>query len=70
MTEEPKHKQIKHHGYKTKVDENGMSAHTYSVTETYCGYCKQWIKTDGVFGPLKFMAEHQNGDCQNPCPNY
>lgn len=69
-TEEPKHGQIKHHGYKTTFSETGFSAHTVSVVETYCSHCKEWVRTDGVLGPLTFMARHRDGDCQKPCLNY
>lgn len=35
-----------------------------TIAETYCGHCQKWIQTNGVMGPLKFMATHEDGDCQ------
>jgi hypothetical protein len=76
---EPKHGATRHHGYKTidgkpvemldartgqVVYSGPSSSTTVSVSETYCGHCKAWIQTNGVLGPLKFMAEHRDGDCQ------
>jgi hypothetical protein len=36
---------------------------TETIAETYCGHCKQWIETNGVMGPIRFMARHRDGDC-------
>jgi hypothetical protein len=57
-----KHGEIRDHHYE---DESGQRAAIsgpvvalHSVCETYCAGCKQWIRTEGVMGALKFMAEH------------
>lgn len=34
-----------------------------TTSETYCEHCRRWIQTNGVMGPLKFMADHDSGDC-------
>ncbi len=36
-----------------------------SVSETWCEHCQKWIQTDGVIGPLMYMAVHRDGDCKN-----
>lgn len=56
---EPKHREVRHHGFHTEVGV-GHSV-TTSVTDTYCAHCHQWVETNGVLGPLRFMAWHDHG---------
>jgi hypothetical protein len=65
-----KHGDIRHHGYRTTRDEpqqfgSAMLSNSYteSIVETYCGHCRKWIETNGVLGPLRFMATHRDGEC-------
>lgn len=30
---------------------------------TWCDHCREWVQTNGVMGPLKFAAFHQDADC-------
>ena len=39
------------------------SSFTQTVSRTYCGHCREWIQTNGVMGPLAFMAKHDSADC-------
>jgi len=61
MADTPKHGSTRDHHYE---DEKGQSVHVFgaaavqSVCETYCAGCQKWVRTPGVVGPLKFMAEH------------
>ena len=60
-TASPKHRDIRDHHYE---DESGQRVHVFgagavqTVCETYCAGCKTWVKTEGVVGALKFMADH------------
>ena len=36
--------------------------------EAQIGHCKRWVTTLGVVGSLRFMAEHENGDCSESKP--
>ena len=57
----PTHGEQRDHHYE---DEVGQTAHIFSgsaiqsVCERYCAGCKMWIKSEGVVGNLRFMAEH------------
>ena len=35
-----------------------------TAAETWCDHCGRWIQTNGVLGPLTFMALHRDGDCR------
>lgn len=65
-----KHGKTRMHGMRTESAmgiDNGVpfgTAFTYTTSETYCAHCKRWIETNGVLGPLRFMAFHRYGDCQ------
>jgi len=54
-----KHGEVRAHGIKEEPD-----GYAQSISETWCAHCKRWIRTDGVVGPLTFMAKHRDGDCQ------
>lgn len=34
-----------------------------TVADRWCEHCRQWICTRGVTGVLRWLAEHQDGDC-------
>ena len=64
---DPKHGVRVFYGRKTHTerDEEGriVSISTETVTEQWCAHCKTWIQTNGVLGPLRFMAYHEHGAC-------
>jgi hypothetical protein len=78
----PKHGEVRHHGLRrvdgketTYEDKQGRLVYrgptlpvVESVTETYCTHCKTWVQTNGIMGPLKYMAEHRDGDCVKAKP--
>lgn len=39
------------------------SSVTFSVFERWCENCSNWITVRGVIGSLRFMADHDSGDC-------
>lgn len=53
------HGEVRHHGLKEEPDGSAQT-----ITETWCNHCRKWIPTNGVLGPLTFMAKHRDGDCQ------
>lgn len=73
----PKHGETRHFGIQrvdgeqtTLTDTSGevvyQGASSFveqTVAQTYCSHCQQWIQTDGVMGPLRFMAKHDSADC-------
>ncbi len=76
---EPYHGQVRRRGCRTMAGEptdfvDPLSGQTLlsvpaltiteTVSDTWCGHCVQWIPTDGVLGPLRFMARHRDGDCR------
>lgn len=60
---DPRHGEVRTRGLKTTITVGGVSAHTYSDNDTWCGHCQRWVPTPGVAGTLRFMAEHRDGDC-------
>jgi len=36
-----------------------------TVCERHCDKCNKWVECDGVIGGLKFIAEHDSGDCSS-----
>lgn len=69
----PMHGEVVHYGYKTSINsEPGLMPIGFmeSVTETWCAHCGSWVQTNGVLGPLRFMAEHGDGDCASADTNY
>lgn len=60
-TKQPRHGESREHHFE---DERGNHVHVFavaavqSVCETYCAGCNEWLKTEGVVGQLRFMAEH------------
>ena len=72
-----RHGEIHNHGMQTRhgesveflgpdgktVYQGPIASVTETVSETWCDHCKTWVKTNGVLGPIRFMAEHRDGDC-------
>jgi len=44
---------------------NAIGSEVRTVEERYCAYCKTWERVEGVFGVLRWMAQHENGECQD-----
>lgn len=60
------HGETRHLGFRThdgKISSVATIGVMESVGETYCGHCGKWVETNGVLGPLTFMAKHRDGDC-------
>ena len=34
-----------------------------TVTDRYCGHCKNWIRVAGVMGFLRWISDHDAGLC-------
>lgn len=42
-------------------------AFAYTIADRYCAHCETWIETTGILGRLRFIAEHDSGDCAKAC---
>lgn len=57
----PQHGDTRDHHY---GNEKGERTHVFdpatvqSAQERYCAGCAKWIRTEGVVGELRFMADH------------